>query len=74
MSTISRILLFSMLLCAAPQLNAQTVRFDFGSGPAADGYTAVTAQTLYSDALGLHEHGNADRQYFAIDLVYKKIQ
>ena len=52
MSTISRILLFSMLLCAAPQLNAQTVRFDFGSGPAADGYTAVTAQTLYSDALG----------------------
>ena len=31
---------------------AQTLRYDFGAGPAADGWTAVTAQTLYSEESG----------------------
>ena len=52
MSTFSRFLLLLALLCAAPILNAQPLRFDFGSETAEPGYTAVTAQTLYSDALG----------------------
>lgn len=47
-----RFLLFAVLLGAAPLLGAQTLRFDFGSAAAADGYTAVTAQTRYSDELG----------------------
>ena len=38
---------------SATLMQAQGVcRFDFGSAVAADGYTAVSAATLYSDALG----------------------
>ena len=40
-------------LLSATLMQAQGVcRFDFGSAVAADGYTAVSAATLYSDALG----------------------
>lgn len=52
MKTITRFLLLSLLLGAASSLYAQPLRFDFGSGEAAEGYTAVSAQTLYTDALG----------------------
>ena len=31
---------------------SQPMRYDFGSGPVADGWTAVTAQTLYSEESG----------------------
>ena len=44
------IVLASVLFAAMAQ--AQTCRFDFGSAVAAEGYTAVSAHTLYSDALG----------------------
>ena len=52
MSTFSHILFVSALLCTAPLLDAQTMRFDFGSETTEPGYTAVTSQTTYSDALG----------------------
>lgn len=40
-------------LTAASALAAETpLKFDFGSGPVADGYTAVTAGTLYSSDTG----------------------
>ncbi|MCR4824490.1 MAG: hypothetical protein K5849_03935 [Bacteroidales bacterium] len=40
------------LMAAAPAASAQTCRFDFGAAETADGFTPVTAATLYSDALG----------------------
>ena len=42
--------LMALVLPLAAQ--AQMCRFDFGSAVAAEGYTAVSAATLYSDALG----------------------
>lgn len=39
-------------LAGMPALSGQSCRFDFGSAEAADGYVAVTAASLYSDALG----------------------
>ena len=45
-------ILLCLTIAASTLLQAQTLRYDFGSGPAADGWTAVTAQTLYSEASG----------------------
>lgn len=52
MKTVTRFLILSLLLSATSVLHAQALRFDFGADPVADGYTAVGAQTLYSDDLG----------------------
>ena len=50
---ISKILLAALaLLTLLPAVQAQSFRFDFGSDSAAGGYTAVTAGTRYSEALG----------------------
>ncbi len=42
----------SGLLFLSLSAQGQTCRFDFGSAATAEGYTAVSAQTLYSDELG----------------------
>ena len=50
-----RIVLIFVLYCllSFSALQAQTLcSFDFGSGPAEDGFTAVTASTLYADGRG----------------------
>ena len=53
MDRISRFLTIScLLLGSAGLLRAQACRFDFGTGASADGWTPVSAATLYSDALG----------------------
>ena len=49
---IQHLLLPAWLFAAAPLAGAQALRFDFGSADAADGWTAVTAQTLYDEARG----------------------
>ena len=46
------LLLPAWLCLAAPLAGAQALRFDFGSAEAADGWTAVTSQTLYDEARG----------------------
>lgn len=66
----TRCFLFSALTaaCVAVPVHAQSCKFDFGSAEAADGYTAVTADVLYSDALGYgFEPGGG-----AVDVVNKK--
>lgn len=47
-----RIALVASALLACTGLWAQTLHFDFGSPEAAEGYTAITPETLYSDDLG----------------------
>ena len=52
MTTISKFLFLNVLLFAAPLVDAQPLRFDFGSDAAEPGYTVVSPGTLYSEALG----------------------
>ena len=52
MTTVTKSILIVALLGFAPLLRAQPLRFDFGSGPVAPGWTAVSAQTLYNEDLG----------------------
>ena len=46
-------------VAAQAQSPAFTTKFDFGSGPAAPGYTKVSPTTLYADALGYGFEPNA---------------
>ena len=52
MKPIHRFFLLPVLFCTVLPAAAQTLRFDFGAAGAEDGWTAVTAQTLYDDARG----------------------
>jgi len=45
-------LLLLILSFCSSHISAQTLRFDFGNGKAAKGFTAVTANAMYSDAAG----------------------
>lgn len=45
------LLLWILSFCSS-HISAQTLRFDFGNGKAAKGFTAVTANAMYSDAAG----------------------
>ena len=42
----------AMLLARSAHAQGLPMRFDFGSGHAAPGYTKVTANTIYTDELG----------------------
>ncbi len=46
------LIILSALLGSALRMDAQALRFDFGPDAVEAGYTAVTPQTLYSEALG----------------------
>ena len=46
------LIVLSALLGSALRMDAQPLRFDFGPDAVEAGYTAVTPQTLYSEALG----------------------
>jgi lysophospholipase L1-like esterase len=48
---------FAALLCAAATLPAQTLKFDFGSGPAPAGWTKVTPDLGYTDERGFGFEG-----------------
>ena len=48
---------FAALLCATVTLHAQTLKFDFGSGPAPAGWVKVTPDLAYSDERGFGFEG-----------------
>lgn len=50
--TLTTILAAGAAMLLASGVSAQSFHFDFGSAEAAEGYTAVSAQTLYSPELG----------------------
>lgn len=75
---------FFCCLSAGYALSAQTVKFDFGSGPVQDGYVQVNSSTVYSEATGygfepgavvsdvLNRKGNAlTRDYVTSDVPFR---